>query len=53
MDTKKLIFAGLIPKGRYANISLLGRKLPPDAVSAVVVPIVRSSPCEVLRHFSS
>ncbi|MBI5290643.1 MAG: hypothetical protein HY872_02065 [Chloroflexi bacterium] len=27
-----LIFAGLIPKGRYANISLLGRKLPPDAV---------------------
>jgi flavin-dependent dehydrogenase len=28
-----LIFGGLIPKGRYANISLLGRKLPPDAVS--------------------
>ncbi|MBI4768851.1 MAG: hypothetical protein HY784_00170 [Chloroflexi bacterium] len=27
-----LIFGGLIPKGRYANISLLGRKLPPDAV---------------------
>lgn len=28
-----LIFGGLIPKGRYANISLLGRRLPPDAVS--------------------
>jgi flavin-dependent dehydrogenase len=27
-----LIFGGLIPKGRYANISLLGRNLPPDAV---------------------
>ena len=27
-----LIFAGLIPKGRYANVSLLGRGLPPDAV---------------------
>ncbi|HLF03468.1 MAG TPA: hypothetical protein VI547_15900 [Anaerolineales bacterium] len=28
-----LIFGGLIPKGRYANISLLGHRLPPDAVS--------------------
>lgn len=27
-----LIFAGLIPKGRHATISLLGRGLPPDAV---------------------
>ena len=27
-----LIFGGLIPKGRYANISLLGRKLPPTAM---------------------
>jgi flavin-dependent dehydrogenase len=28
-----LIFGGLIPKDRYANISLLGRGLSPDAVS--------------------
>lgn len=28
-----LIFAGLIPKGRYANISLLGHAMPPDAVN--------------------
>jgi flavin-dependent dehydrogenase len=28
-----LIFGGLIPKGRYANISLLGHKTPPDAVN--------------------
>ena len=28
-----LIFGGLIPKGRYASISLLGRGLPRDAVS--------------------
>ena len=27
-----LIFGALIPKGRYANISLLGRHLPPGAV---------------------
>ncbi len=27
-----LIFGALIPKGRYANVSLLGRRLPPDAV---------------------
>ncbi|MBU2610663.1 MAG: NAD(P)/FAD-dependent oxidoreductase [Chloroflexi bacterium] len=27
-----LIFGALIPKGRYANISLLGRRLPPGAV---------------------
>jgi flavin-dependent dehydrogenase len=27
-----LIFAGVIPKGRYANLSLLGRGLPPDAI---------------------
>ncbi len=30
---QELIFGGLIPKGRYANISLLGRGLPPDAIS--------------------
>jgi flavin-dependent dehydrogenase len=29
---RELIFGGLIPKGRYANISLLGRGLPPDAI---------------------
>jgi flavin-dependent dehydrogenase len=28
-----LIFGGLIPKGRYANISLLGLGMPPDAVN--------------------
>jgi flavin-dependent dehydrogenase len=28
-----LIFGGLIPKGRYANISLLGHALPPGAVN--------------------
>ena len=28
-----LIFGGLIPKGRYANISLLGHGLPSDAVN--------------------
>jgi flavin-dependent dehydrogenase len=28
-----LIFGGLIPKGGYANISLLGHKTPPDAVN--------------------
>ncbi len=28
-----LVFGGIIPKGRYANLSLLGRRLPPDAVN--------------------
>ncbi len=28
-----LIFGGIIPKGRYANISLLGHRTPPDAVN--------------------
>ncbi|MEW5872109.1 MAG: FAD-dependent oxidoreductase [Chloroflexota bacterium] len=28
-----MIFGGLIPKGRYANISLLGHKLPPRAIA--------------------
>jgi flavin-dependent dehydrogenase len=28
-----LIFGGLIPKGRYANISLLGHRMSPDAVN--------------------
>jgi len=28
-----LIFGGLIPKGRYANISLLGHRISPDAVN--------------------
>jgi len=28
-----LIFGGVIPKGRYANISLLGHAMPPDAVN--------------------
>jgi flavin-dependent dehydrogenase len=32
-----LIFGGLIPKGRFANISLLGRRLPPDAVNDFLV----------------
>ncbi len=29
-----LIFGALIPKGRHANISLLGRKMPLDAINA-------------------
>jgi flavin-dependent dehydrogenase len=29
-----LIFGALIPKGRYANISLLGHKMPLDAINA-------------------
>ena len=29
-----LIFGGLIPKGQFANISLLGRSLPPQAISS-------------------
>ncbi len=28
-----LVFGGVIPKGRYANISLLGHKLPPTAIT--------------------
>lgn len=32
-----LIFGGLIPKGRYANISLLGHKMSPDAVNEFIV----------------
>lgn len=32
-----LIFGGLIPKGRYANISLLGHKMSPDAVNDFIV----------------
>jgi flavin-dependent dehydrogenase len=28
-----LIFGGVIPKGRYANVSLLGHKLPPTAIA--------------------
>ena len=28
-----MIFGGIIPKGRYANISLLGRALPPNAIA--------------------
>ncbi len=31
-----LIFGALIPKGNYANISLLGHKLPPDAITVFV-----------------
>jgi flavin-dependent dehydrogenase len=32
-----LIFGGLIPKGRYANISLLGHRMSPDAVNDFIV----------------
>ncbi len=31
-----LIFGALIPKGRYANLSLLGHGLPPDAVNQFI-----------------
>jgi flavin-dependent dehydrogenase len=33
---KGLIFGALIPKGKYVNVSLLGHKLPPDAITVFV-----------------
>jgi len=44
-----LIFGGVIPKGRYANISLLGKKLPQDSFSQFMnhrglIPLLPETP---------
>lgn len=48
-EPRELLFGGVIPKGRYANISLLGKNLPPDSVdqfldSHEVVPLLTRTP---------
>lgn len=45
----ELIFGGLIPKGRYANISLLGKELPHDSLSQFLdreemIPLLSEKP---------